>query len=92
MSSSFLEDIISQFAIEISLPLKICDFPIHNFELKIVFYFLGSPTKRPSTNCAVSVRSRLDPRMSPTCTPPMAALFATPIPSLRPMIPSGIQF
>merc|ERR1719464_1625291 len=32
---------------------------------------------------------KTDPRMSPTCTHPMAALFATPIPSLRPMIPSG---
>ena len=33
------------------------------------------------TNCALFVKSRLDSRMSPTCTPPMSTLFATPISS-----------
>merc|ERR1711862_974365 len=46
-------------------------------------------TKRPNTSCAVSVKSRPDPKMSLICILPMDAPFVTPTPLCRPMILSG---
>merc|ERR1711976_893370 len=37
----------------------------------------GLPTRRPNTNCAAFVKSKLDPRTFPTCTLQMAVLSAT---------------
>merc|ERR1712187_340055 len=41
----------------------------------------GLPTRRPSTNCAAFVKSKLDPKTFPTCTPQRVAPSATLTPS-----------